>query len=87
MVTNIKEGWGKMWKERERHEREIFTSGNKYETLLLKWFCQNLKPVSDQTSQSTSQFIQKKKPSRFFTTEPPGKPKVTERSMLINMEI
>ena len=72
--------------ERERHEREIFTSGNKYDTLFLKWFCQNLKPVSDQTSQSTSQFIQKKKKkaSRFFTTEPPGKPKVTERSMLIN---
>ena len=59
MVTNIKEGWGKMWKEKDM--REIFTSGNKYETLFLKWFCQNLKPVSDQTSQSTSQFIQKKK--------------------------
>ena len=38
MVINIKEGWSKMWKKREKQEREreIFTSGKKYETLFPK---------------------------------------------------
>ena len=56
----IIERWGGMWRKREERERFFFTSGSKYETLSLKWFCQNLELVSDQTSKSTSQFIQKK---------------------------
>lgn len=45
----------------EEKEREFLTSPNKNETLSIKWFCQNLEPVSNQTSTSTSEFTGKKK--------------------------